>query len=161
MEIDNIDDDDDTNNNSMKLTKLFIKQIYKNVTSSHNNLITPNKNMKKNDYYLLFNNKRLDSIYIQGVITRIFPYHDPLTGKHEVRFQIDDGSAHMYITNAESFLNADMDNFKKGYYILAHGLLSLEPDRHLAFLHPITMKVVTDPNIEILWALEIINCQKT
>ena len=159
MEIDNIDDDDDTNNNSMKLTKLFIKQIYKNVTSSHNNLITPNKNMK-NDYYLLFNNKRLDSIYIQGVITLIFEYQDPLTGKVEVRFQIDDGSAHMYITNAESFLNSDKDNFKKGYYILAHGLLTLEPDRHIAFLHPITMKVVTDPNIEILWALEIINCQK-
>ena len=144
--------DIDINNNDnvkkLKLTKLFIKQIYENVTS-------PTDNMRSDDNYLLFNNRRLDSIYIQGVITKIFEFNDPLTGITEMRAMIDDGTATLYILNFDPFMS-----IKKGYYVLAHGDLSLNTNSKIAFLHPSSITVCSNPNIEILWNLELIHYQE-
>lgn len=126
-------------------TKLFIKQIYSKVT-------LPNI-INDNDNYLLLNNKRLDSIFVQGIITKIFKYNDHSNGKTSIRALLDDGSGVIIITNMDRFL----DQINKGSYIIATGDLSLSEDKQIAMLHPDTIKIILDPNLETLWNLEVIN----
>jgi hypothetical protein len=126
-------------------TKLFINQIY-------NKVCLPNI-INDSDNYLLFNNKRLDSIYVQGIITKIFKYNDHVKGEYSIRALLDDGSGVIIITNMSRFL----DQISKGSYVLATGDLSLSEDKKIAMLHPDTVKIIQDPNIESLWNLEVIN----
>jgi hypothetical protein len=87
---------------------------------------------------------------------------NPKTGIEEVKLvAIDDGTAIMYINNDN--LAFRETNVKKGDYILAYGEFDIYIDgssKKTAYLHPVVIEVLTDPNIEILWTLELIHYQE-
>lgn len=141
--------------NTETCTKLFIKQLYTSISSIK---------ISEKDSYLLLNSKRLSNIYIQGIITKIFRFHD-----NTVRALLDDGSAVIIISDVGRYIkdfkdnsNIDNDNNNvnnvnqifKGCYIMAYGALSISEDGTIAVLIPETIKVINNPNIETLWNLE-------
>jgi len=124
------------------LTRLFIKQMYTSISSSING-----------NYLLLNDVRRLDAVRVQGIITKLFKYHN-----NELRALIDDGTAVCIITNIDTFV--DLVGFRKGCLVSAYGDLSLSVDGKedkLVLLHPDRLNVITDPNLETLWTLDIIH----
>ena len=124
-------------------TRLFIKQMYSSISSSING-----------KYLVLNDVRRIDAIRVQGIVTKIFKYQNS-----ELRALLDDGTAVCVITNIDKFI--DYVGFRKGCLVSAYGDLSIgsadSKQEKLALLHPERLNVITDPNIETLWALDIIH----
>lgn len=124
-------------------TRLFIKQMYSSISSSING-----------KYLVLNDVRRIDAIRVQGIVTKIFKYQN-----NELRALLDDGTAVCVITNIDKFI--DYVGFRKGCLVSAYGDLSIgsadSKEEKLALLHPERLNVITDPNIETLWALDIIH----
>ena len=123
-------------------TRLFIKQMYSSISSSING-----KHLLLNDV------RRIDAIRVQGIVTKLFKYQN-----NEVRALLDDGTAVCIMTNIDKFI--DLVGFGKGCLVSAYGDLSISVDskeEKLVLLHPDKINVITDPNIETLWTLDIIH----
>ena len=122
-------------------TRLFIKQMYS---------ISPSIN---GEYLMLNDVRRIDAIRVQGIVIKLFKYHN-----NELRALLDDGTAVCVMTNIDKFI--DVVGFRKGCLVSAYGDLSISVDgkeEKLALLHPDRLNVITDPNIETLWTLDIIH----
>ena len=118
--------------------RLFIKQLYTDIT------------MNEDKEYFLFNNSRCDCICLQGIVIKLFQ------NDRGINALIDDGTDLCVITNIKKFL--EKNDIKKGSYVLVYGpLISLGHNKMSAHLEPENIHLITDPNLETLWILDLIH----
>lgn len=99
---------------------------------------------------IYFNKRKIDFVWIQGIISAFEKESDEIT--------IDDGTG-CIIVLLPNDINKSMIGV--GQYVMIHGILVIGEDEstgeELIFVSGRTVSVLNDPNSETLWTLEILS----